>query len=866
MLPDPEHPGMFITCGQPDHKLTGLEVQQLNDQFQRDVVLANRAGQAYTDLTTDYLAGTANHEANYILGGAGPTTIYGLTYPSNIVAGPGDFIVAGAGATTIYSGGADDTVTGTAGKDTFFVRPLPDNSTITFTAVQDSSGNYIPAVHVVAGSVDETELVHVRGISQIGVLLGSQNNTVKLDLQGHLIPGLDGINIKCTTGNDTVMNLSAFPGNVTVQAGSGTDTVFFGGLRNLELDGGTGQSIYEVDGTNVNVQVTADGGTLMVVNGSVQSGITKDTFSRFLVQGQAGARIALGSMGNFIVPGLIVRAGDGMETVDASKVTQAVTLLGGTGDDTLTGGSGRNFFQGGTSNTTTLVKGSNAGDTVRGGGGTLCIGMIDPQHCNVPAGNAASLRITPTTSSPTAGVVDQITVTAVDAAGHPVPGYQGTVHFASNDGRAVLPGDYTFTAADNGVHTFPVTFKTVGGRSINVVQTNVSFVAGMATVNVLPAAASYFQINSSRTSPVAGSPFTVTLTALDPFGNVDTNYRGTVHFTITDPEADPLPDYTFVAADNGIHTFRTVVLRTAGSQTLTARAGGITSSTTAEFAIPTGNSQPEGITLGPDGNLWFTEYHTNKVAKINPTTGTVTEYGVNGGPWVITVGPDNNLWFTEYDANKIGKIKPDGTGFNEFNIPTPNSGPKGITVGPDNNLWFTEYNVNQIGKITTAGTVTEFSGLTGNRGATGITEGPDGNLWFTEYDLSFVGKITTAGIITQFFLHTAFNGPVGITAGPDNNLWFVDQYFPAVCRIAPTGPPSYCFLLPTFNGQPTGITKGPDGNLWFTESNSNKVEQQGRQDHPGRRLQRVHHPHVKQPAHGDHGGPGRQPLVSGIRR
>src|ERR1700691_3444743 len=44
-----------------------------------------------------------------------------------------------------------------------------------------------------------------------------------------------------------------------------------------------------------------------------------------------------------------------------------------------------------------------------------------------------------------------------------------------------------------------------------------------------------------------------------------------------------------------------------------------------EFAIPTGNSVPEGIAAGPDGNLWFTEGEWSKVARITPS-GQVTEF------------------------------------------------------------------------------------------------------------------------------------------------------------------------------------------------------------------------------------------------
>ena len=53
------------------------------------------------------------------------------------------------------------------------------------------------------------------------------------------------------------------------------------------------------------------------------------------------------------------------------------------------------------------------------------------------------------------------------------------------------------------------------------------------------------------------------LTARDPFGNVDVNYRGTVTFTSSNPQAVLPSAYPFTAADNGVHTFA-ITLKTAG--------------------------------------------------------------------------------------------------------------------------------------------------------------------------------------------------------------------------------------------------------------------------------------------------------------
>jgi ELWxxDGT repeat protein len=67
----------------------------------------------------------------------------------------------------------------------------------------------------------------------------------------------------------------------------------------------------------------------------------------------------------------------------------------------------------------------------------------------------------------------------------------------------------------------------------------------------------------------AGGAFTVTVQALNDFGGVDPNYRGTVHFTSSDGLASLPADYTFTADDAGSHAFTGVTLFRAGSQTLT---------------------------------------------------------------------------------------------------------------------------------------------------------------------------------------------------------------------------------------------------------------------------------------------------------
>jgi virginiamycin B lyase len=53
-----------------------------------------------------------------------------------------------------------------------------------------------------------------------------------------------------------------------------------------------------------------------------------------------------------------------------------------------------------------------------------------------------------------------------------------------------------------------------------------------------------------------------------------------------------------------------------GVLTLTAPSALALSGKIREFAVPTAGSLPIGITAGPDGNLWFTEFAGNQIGQL----------------------------------------------------------------------------------------------------------------------------------------------------------------------------------------------------------------------------------------------------------
>jgi hypothetical protein len=80
-----------------------------------------------------------------------------------------------------------------------------------------------------------------------------------------------------------------------------------------------------------------------------------------------------------------------------------------------------------------------------------------------------------------------VTATARDSLNNPVTGgrYRGTIHFASSDGSARLPANYTFTALDAGTHAFPnaVAINTPGEQTVTASDIANTAVSGSAMVD-----------------------------------------------------------------------------------------------------------------------------------------------------------------------------------------------------------------------------------------------------------------------------------------------------------------------------------------------------------------------------------------------
>ena len=128
-------------------------------------------------------------------------------------------------------------------------------------------------------------------------------------------------------------------------------------------------------------------------------------------------------------------------------------------------------------------------------------------------------------------------------------------------------------------------------------------------------------------------------------------------------------------------------ITTSGEPTLDPPAG---------YPVP-GGVTPMDLIAGRDGNLWYTAQGTT-VGRMT-TAGSATNFTSKGvDPFGITIGPDGAVWFAEFQADAVGRVDSAGNTTHVTGL-TTGAGPRYVTGGPGDTLWFTEDNGNRVGRV-----------------------------------------------------------------------------------------------------------------------------------------------------------------------
>jgi len=236
----------------------------------------------------------------------------------------------------------------------------------------------------------------------------------------------------------------------------------------------------------------------------------------------------------------------------------------------------------------------NAGDTAQLGVADQR-GVVRSGGVNIGAYQASATAFALTApATATAGTPFDLTVKAVDPFGQTALGYTGRVTFTSADPYgATLPTDYTFAAADQGVHLFPgaATLYTASTSDVTATDTSTGSITGSASLSVNPAAADHLLFLQQPTDTPAGQTLSpVMVEVVDAFGNVETGDNSdTITLSLgTNLSGGTLGGTLSLTVVNGVATFSDLSIDLAGTgYTLHAAIGG---------GLPDIDSDPFNIT------------------------------------------------------------------------------------------------------------------------------------------------------------------------------------------------------------------------------------------------------------------------------
>lgn len=175
-----------------------------------------------------------------------------------------------------------------------------------------------------------------------------------------------------------------------------------------------------------------------------------------------------------------------------------------------------------------------------------------------------------------------------------------------------------------------------------------------------------------------------------------------------------------------------------------------------QVQIPTPESVPVGLQTDANGNIWLAE-SIGKIAKIDPSTGKITEFAPKGvvkleTPTAVYPTPDGSTVFiAEHGGHTVTAFNTLFETFREYPSLNQAGLPFGMAQDSFGNLWFAEHEVDRIGiidprtgqgtetKIPTSGSIVQW-----------ITTDDKGRMWFAEQGGSALGIASvTAGPPSQ---------------------------------------------------------------------------------------------------------------------
>jgi len=285
-----------------------------------------------------------------------------------------------------------------------------------------------------------------------------------------------------------------------------------------------------------------------------------------------------------------------------------------------------------------------------------------------------------------------------------------------------------------------------------------------------------------------------------------------------------------------------------------------------EYVIPISCSQPVGLTVDKDNNIWIAAGWAGYLLVFNPLSNTFVKSiklpnwnstDLFGSMiWDMKFDRNGNLWFTDERSNSIWKYIPKENQFQRYIVPTKGGYPISLVFDSNDKVWFTEIfgkklamldplkvqgnttkgiselNLSKQINFDSTGPISNGFGFNQNiRGNNTNSSIADENLWFSTVNFPIGGQLVKYNIakknLTVFDLTSMHTIPLSVAEDEKGRVWTNDHASSLFLMLDPsTGnikQYSTSFPLPTNTTTLPYYNQYKDGKLWFNEHYGNAI-------------------------------------------
>jgi virginiamycin B lyase len=248
-----------------------------------------------------------------------------------------------------------------------------------------------------------------------------------------------------------------------------------------------------------------------------------------------------------------------------------------------------------------------------------------------------------------------------------------------------------------------------------------------------------------------------------------------------------------------------------------------------EWTPPNGQHNIMEAAIDRQGQVWFTEQLANYIGRFDPTTQTFTVYSLDAAigprmaPQDLAFDASGRLWFTLL-GGRIGRLDPATGAIQSWAVPLPagtsRAYPFSLAVTPEG-VWFGYLSGGAVGRLDPATGATTLMPLKHPQAAIyAMAADATGHVWFTEMQPAILGMINAkTGTVTEIAVPKLAGDPsmlYGVVTTSDSAVWFASAGSNAVVRYQAETQSFRFYPLPTSQSIPFGLALGHDGSIWVS--------------------------------------------------